>query len=280
VPPATGAVQPPLPLPKGAIAIKAYTSSEPNAAVSTYLLTGETDAMLVDAQLVNSEAANVARMIKESGKKLRMIYVTHSHPDHYMGLELLHREFPDARIVAKKGTIDAMVVTFGKYKPLLDRFFPGDVASALVSPEAIEGSTIMFEKTPIQILDFENGEATYATALHIPSMKALLCADLAYNHVHPLLNELHIDGALGHVKKLHALEPVDVILPGHGGPIKKPALDEYVSYVNTLVKVSARAKSATEIIDAMTMAYPDYKGPAGLRFTAFAMMEARDKGKL
>jgi glyoxylase-like metal-dependent hydrolase (beta-lactamase superfamily II) len=31
-----------------------------------------------------------------------VIYVTHGHPDHYLGLEILTKEFPEARVLSTK----------------------------------------------------------------------------------------------------------------------------------------------------------------------------------
>ena len=42
----------------------------------------------------------MAEQIKASGKNLTTIYTTHAHPDHFFGVAVLKREFPNARYVA------------------------------------------------------------------------------------------------------------------------------------------------------------------------------------
>ena len=64
------------------------------------LLTGPTEAVLVDTQYMDSDVANIARRIVASGRRLTTIYVTHAHADHYFGLEWLLDRFPSARAVA------------------------------------------------------------------------------------------------------------------------------------------------------------------------------------
>ena len=84
------------------LSIQTYTASDPGFAVNSHLLMSENDAILVDAQFTRSEAKRVGDMVKTSGRNLKMIYVTHGHPDHYLGLEILTKEFPDAIVFSTK----------------------------------------------------------------------------------------------------------------------------------------------------------------------------------
>src|SRR5262249_57489802 len=50
------------------------------------LVTGETEALLVDVPFSRSDAHRVVAAILDSGKKLATIFVTHDHPDHFFRL--------------------------------------------------------------------------------------------------------------------------------------------------------------------------------------------------
>jgi glyoxylase-like metal-dependent hydrolase (beta-lactamase superfamily II) len=63
------------------------------------LVSGEREAILVDAQFGQREAQQVVEKIRASGKTLTTIYISHGDPDYYFGLETLHA-YPEARIVA------------------------------------------------------------------------------------------------------------------------------------------------------------------------------------
>ena len=255
--------------------IQTHTAAEGNATVNSYLLLGRDKAMLVDTQLVRSETEKVIAMVKASGKELETIVITHAHPDHFMGLSQLAKAFPKARIVARPQVVEAIPAGFDRYHPLLVKFFPGDVADAYVLPEPLTEPKLSLEGVEIEVLDFHDGEAEYTSALVIPSLRAVLCSDMAYNHVHPWLNELRFDGVKAHVDALRALPDVDAIYPGHGAPMTKPQLDEYVAYVDEFLGVAADAPDAKAIIDAMSGAHPDYATMAGLRFSAAAYVDAR-----
>lgn len=255
--------------------IQAHVAAEANATVNSYLITGRDKAMLVDTQLVRSETEKVIAMIRASGKELETIVITHAHPDHFMGLAQLAEAFPQARIVARAPVVEAIPAGFDRYHPLLEKFFPGDVAPAYVLPEVLAEPRLQLEGVEIEVVDFHDGEAEYTSALVIPSLRAVLCSDMTYNHVHPWLNELRFDGVKAHVDALLALPDVDTIYPGHGAPMTKAQLPAYVAYVDEFLAVAAAAPDAKAIIEAMSAAHPDYATMAGLRFSASAYVDAR-----
>src|SRR5688572_20781856 len=85
--------------------LKVWTASAGGFHVTSALISGEKDAILIDGQFARADAHRLAAWILESGKNLTTVYVTHSHPDHYFGLEVLRQAFPTARFVAQPVTV-------------------------------------------------------------------------------------------------------------------------------------------------------------------------------
>jgi glyoxylase-like metal-dependent hydrolase (beta-lactamase superfamily II) len=54
------------------------------ASTST-LISGDRDALLVDALMTTSEGERLAAWVRNSGKRPRAIFVTHGHADHFFG---------------------------------------------------------------------------------------------------------------------------------------------------------------------------------------------------
>src|SRR4030042_2659937 len=82
------------------LATKVFFSHESGFEGASVIVIGKTDAVLIDAQFVLSNAHRVVAEILETGKHLKTIYVTHAHPDHYFGLETFAEAFPQARVTA------------------------------------------------------------------------------------------------------------------------------------------------------------------------------------
>lgn len=73
--------------------------------VSSTLISGEKDAILVDAQFSNDEAQELVERIRASGKRLTTIFISHGDPDFYFGLDTLTRAYPEARVLATAATV-------------------------------------------------------------------------------------------------------------------------------------------------------------------------------
>src|SRR2546423_6827048 len=63
------------------------------------LVTGETDALLVDAGFTRADGHRLAAEILDSGKRLTTVFISHGDPDFYFGAEVVADAFPDAEIV-------------------------------------------------------------------------------------------------------------------------------------------------------------------------------------
>ncbi len=75
------------------------------------LIYGEKDAVLVDASQLLSDSYTLAGEILRMRVNLTHIYVSHFHPDHHFGLQVLHVAFPDAKIVALPLSVSDIVAT-------------------------------------------------------------------------------------------------------------------------------------------------------------------------
>ncbi len=89
---------PPAPAPPPPLKLQVITGSPEGFLVNSTLVTGQKDALLIDAQFTLADGKKVADAIKASGKTLTTVYVTHSHPDHYFGFPALKEAFPNARL--------------------------------------------------------------------------------------------------------------------------------------------------------------------------------------
>ncbi|MGN9846125.1 MBL fold metallo-hydrolase [Nonomuraea sp. H19] len=81
------------------------------------LVTGENEALLVDAGFTRADGHRLAAAILDSGKTLTTVFISHGDPDFYFGAEVVADAFPDATFVATEHVIDHIQHSYeGKLK--------------------------------------------------------------------------------------------------------------------------------------------------------------------
>jgi glyoxylase-like metal-dependent hydrolase (beta-lactamase superfamily II) len=248
------------------LTIATYTASPAGFSVNSHLIQGERDAILVDAQFTLSEAAKVVEMVQGSGKRLTYIVVTHGHPDHFFGLGLLQQAFPAARIVATKPVI-ADIQDYGPraiahWKPV----FKEEIPDSFVTPAPVNATSLFVEGHEIQLLNLGGAESPHATALWIPSTKALLTGDLTYNHVHLWLRENRPEAWLEILDRFERLYPLSVY-PGHGPAGGPELIDASRAYIHAFITATAPPATKEEAAAKLKAQFPDYALPMIVDFS-------------
>ncbi|MFZ9887774.1 MAG: MBL fold metallo-hydrolase [Myxococcota bacterium] len=262
----------------GPFTVQGWKSSEANGSVNSWLLLSGDEAALIDAQLVLSEGERVVKMIRESGKSLKWIWITHGHPDHSTGLAPIVAAFPEAKVYAHPRVASNAAQLFDAYKGTLNRFFPGDIPAEATLPEAWEHEALSLGGHAIKVLAYEEGESEFTTALLVPSAKAVFAADMVYNRVFPWLNEMRVEGVRAHVDALEAIPDVTTFYPGHGEPVGKEYFATYREYLDLFERETAAASDANDLVRRVWSQRRDWRSLAGLRFSATAHLNARSAG--
>ena len=115
--------------------------------ISSTLIYGKRDAVLVDALITVAQADALADWVEASGKNLTMIYATHGHGDHFFGASTVLQRFPRARLVA---TPDVAKIMRQQGSPqylasFWNPLFPGQISDHLVIAEELTGNVIDLE---------------------------------------------------------------------------------------------------------------------------------------
>src|SRR3984957_6141297 len=122
--------------------------------MTSTLIFGEYDAVLVDGRAAGAEAEALADWIALHNRNLETIYITHAHFDHFYGLSVLLDRFPGARATATPEALNAMQMSFTPVvERLARRLFPGQVATKLVPPEPYEHDTFTLEGHELRIIE-------------------------------------------------------------------------------------------------------------------------------
>jgi len=203
------------------LATKVFFSDESGFEVASVIVTGKTDAVLIDAQFVLSNAHRVVAEILETGKYLKTIYITHAHPDHYFGLGTIAEAFPEARVIAIPSvarTINSQF--FGKIEHWEKVIGPINVCRKTANIEPLAENYFELEGHRIEIMPEVMGDMKYNTAVWIPSIKTLYGSDVLFNQAHPFTCEVTAEERKQWIRDIERLETMgaEVIIPGHQKP--------------------------------------------------------------
>ena len=232
----------------GGLTVQSYSSSATGMVdiqVNSHLVLGATEALLVDSQFLVTDAQAVADMVTKSGRKLTTVLLTHAHPDHYLGLAVIHAAFPAAAIV----TTPRVLMDFNANAPgtlaLLQQVGLGSViATSLVTPSPLAGDTITLDGKPLRVVEMPNaGETAHAAALALPG-GALVSGDLLMNHVHLYLGECHSEGWQQNLDAVKAMG-FTTFYPGHGNaPVDISAFADDTSYIAGTIPILRAAEGS------------------------------------
>jgi glyoxylase-like metal-dependent hydrolase (beta-lactamase superfamily II) len=232
--------------------------------ITSTLIFGEYDAVLVDAMGTVAEAKALADWVALHNRNLETIYITHAHFDHFYGLSVLLDRFPGARAIATPKTVKAMQMSFTPtVERLARRMFPGQVATKLVSPEPYEHDTFTLEGHELRIIEQGRTDSPDSTSLYIPSIGLIVAGDVVYNQCRMYVGDTTPESRrnwIADLDRLAALNPA-IVVAGHkkpGAPDSPSAIQDTKRYLEDFDRVQKTATSDQDLFDQMTVLYPDW----------------------
>jgi glyoxylase-like metal-dependent hydrolase (beta-lactamase superfamily II) len=249
------------------------------------LITGATEAVLIDAQYLKDDVRDLGDLIERTGKKLTTIYVTHDHQDHYLGSGPLLERFPGAKYVALPQVIESMKATMEMQTAQWQLLFGDACVAPGPLPDPIEDLTLYVDGSPVNIIEVKQADVHPTSIAHIPEIDVVVAGDSIYNEIHPMLGfatPAEWQDWLETVDVVESLKP-RMIAAGH----RRPDGDDYAveqmiaqtrSYIKDFAAAYDVAADADELVAAMAAKYPNHGNLWTLQFSALSVMMARDGG--
>ena len=232
--------------------------------ITSTLIFGEYDAVLVDAMGTVAEAEALADWVALHNRNLETIYITHAHFDHFYGLSVLLERFPGARAIATPAAVNAMQSSFTPpVERLARRLFPGQVPTRLVPPEAYEKDAFTLEGEEIRIIEQGRTDSPDSTSLYMPSIDVVVAGDVVYNQCHMYVGDTTPESRknwIAALDRLAALKPA-IVVAGHkkpGAPDSPSAIEDTKRYLLDFDRLKQTAASDEELFNQMTALYPDW----------------------
>jgi glyoxylase-like metal-dependent hydrolase (beta-lactamase superfamily II) len=242
--------------------IKVFTSRDDQFWVNSVIIEGTYEVMLVDAQLTKTNAERVLQEIKETKKPLSIIYITHEHADHFLGLEVFKKAYPGVRIIANSAVVDRINEV---YQAKIDKWkatLGSGATSQVVAIEKFDGDFIKFESSEIEFLKNIQGDTDENTMLWIPEQRILIAGDVVVNSIHLYTAETDSKARgkwLNSLNKIRELNP-SVVIPGHskvGAPLDaSTAVDFTENYLLVFDEELKKAKDPGSLVNIMQKRFP------------------------
>ena len=241
-------------------------------AVTSVIVEGDKEVMLVDSQFQRNDAETLVQKIKATGKPLNTIYISHGDPDFYFGLEPVIQAFPNARVIATPETVQhiksSVIAKNDYWGPIMKENAP----RALVIPQAYAGKTLQVGSSHSELRNRDNDP--HRTYLWVPSTKTILGGINLVSGEHVWIADSQSPESRQQWQRtlsgMQKLKPKQVI-PAHfvgniGNGVSSIGFTQ--KYLSDFERNAAASGNSTELMAKMKQAYPGLGGAESLDISA------------
>lgn len=245
--------------------------------VSSVLITGPTEAILVDAQFQKNDAQSLVELIKKSGKKLTTIYISHGDPDYYFGLDVITAAYPSAKVVSSPSTQDYIKATMAPKKAYWGPILKDNAPETLLLPDVLNGDTMLVDGEEVKVMGLEGHDPKHSF-VWIPSTKTVLGGVSVFGNMHVFLADSQTPESRQKWYKtldiIEGLSPTTVI-PGHvlgDKPMTVQSVDFTRHYIEAFETATKESVGSEQLITKMQSSYPNIGGDNILDLSAKVIM--------
>ncbi|NUU42599.1 MBL fold metallo-hydrolase [Tardiphaga robiniae] len=227
------------------------------------LISGASEAVLIDGGFTYPDGRAVADAIKATGKKLTTIYVSQSDPDYYFSLKPIKTAFPEVQVIAAPETVATIKSSVEKklavWGPQLKENGPQTLADVVV-PDVFDKKTFSVDGETIEIVDAEG--LTNRRYLFVPSLNAVFGGVMIFAGVYVWTADTPTKEQraawVANLDKIAARKPA-IVVPGHMTPESPTDLSGVAhtkAYLVAFEEELAKAKDSATLKSAMAARFP------------------------
>ncbi len=233
--------------------VHTYRAPYEAAANTSTILELQDRLIIIDFQFADPFAREFRAYADSLGKKIDRAYLTHGHPDHWMGSiafqDVKTYALPEVvEFVKAKG--DGMIKRKGK--PGAVPNFAGIIAPGV---EKIGDFTMEFSK-------YDNSESNHALLIALPDLGTLVAQDLLYSNTHLFLGNDNFDNWITSLQKMEKqYKDYQWFIPGHGDPRATSSIfNENIDYLKEANTAFSTGGGDLNIIkENLLTAFPGYQ---------------------
>jgi glyoxylase-like metal-dependent hydrolase (beta-lactamase superfamily II) len=256
-----------------------FTSEDDRFFYNSVVVEGRAGLLLIDAQLTRSNALKVLEMIHKLDTELKLVYITHEHADHFLGLEVFKNAFPNVKIVTNSKVADRIDGVYAEKIAKWQGLLGPKAASSRVEITRFDGDHLDFEGLNVELRSHRQGDTSENSYVWFPNERVAVVGDIAVDQMHAYTVETIKQSRTQWMRNLEELENLkpEIVIPGHSQPHKVLDADSAICFTKGYLAVFeeelARSKSGVDLKARMKRRYPDAGLFFGVERTAAALFK-------
>jgi glyoxylase-like metal-dependent hydrolase (beta-lactamase superfamily II) len=243
------------------LSLKVYNAEGASFHVNSVLVTGKTEALVIDSGFTRADALHIAANVLDSGKTLKAIFISNADPDYYFGAETLKTVFPQAQVLTTPAVREKIQAKLAGKMAFWGPKMGANAPKQPIVPDVLQGTTLTVDGETIEVRG-TTGELAHRPYMWIPSLRAIVGNIAVFGNLHVWTADTQKASErqawFAQLDEMQALKPATVV-PGHmaaGTALDASSIAYTRDYLQRFDAESAKAKSAAELIEAMKKAYP------------------------
>jgi glyoxylase-like metal-dependent hydrolase (beta-lactamase superfamily II) len=229
--------------------------------VNAVVVSGKTEALVIDSGFTRADALRVAANVLDSGKTLKTIFISNADPDYYFGAETLKQVFPQAQVLTTPAVRDKIQAKLAGKLAFWGPKMGANAPKEPIVPEAMGGTTLTIDGETVEIRG-TTGELAARPYVWIPSIKAIVGNIAVFGNLHVWTADTQKPAErqawLAELDEMQALKPA-MVVPGHmaaGTALDESAITYTRDYLKRFEAELPKAQNSAELIATMQKAYP------------------------
>ena len=258
------------------LTVEVYKGTE--ASVNSYLFSNGQSLFLMDTLRSSANARGLVDLIKSYELPLTHILISHGHPDHYIGMDVLTKAFPEAKIVVAAREIKADIIGFSTWMESVGWLEgePNLKPKSEANPEGFdyENRISVLDSSVFTLAgggdleistDYPSAEAEHLTTIFSKDLNALFTSDFCYNGVHLWMGQgVDADHLQNWKQQLQHFQQeytdADLtIYPGHGVRSDIGLFQVVESYIEAFETTIQQSESNEAAMQKMQELYPTWE---------------------
>jgi glyoxylase-like metal-dependent hydrolase (beta-lactamase superfamily II) len=264
------------------LTLEVFTAGARGYGVTSAIVYGATEAAIIDAQFTVADATLLADRVEALNRRVTTVFVTHPDTDHVVGLGVLRERFPGARIYMTPSAIASYRATIATTRAQ----FAGSSRPAEAPPEEpiaepLAGDSLVVDGQRLEIIPDLQGDTARArvnSVVWIPSSRALIASDMAFDDVHVYLEDSTPQSRAAWraaLVRLEAMQPA-LVVAGHKSDAARAdapgSLAATRIYLEAFEQRFSESQTAAALETSMLEAYPGYAYPLFLTVSARSVL--------